>query len=182
MPQGERVVGQSHAAAGDPAEIVAQIDLVEMGEDLPTRHDVADFAVARVIRMGLDRIGDGCGVADDLRVHADAADFGGKVGVAVIERHAIGGHAMVHDVLPGEHRGARGAAGCGLAPMRGEHHAVSRQGIEMGRARGGVAEDAETVAAPLVDADEEHVFGHGFVPLACRPYPVPEAARREDDA
>ena len=118
----------------------------------------------RIVRIARARIDAGVGIAEQGRIEPGLARLARHVGEAVVERRAVAPRPVVHQIEPGMQAGARRAARRADRVVPLEQHAIGGEGIEMGRLHQRMADGAEALAAPLIDADMEDfadLLAHG---------------------
>ena len=94
----------------------------------------------RIIGVERARILAGVGVAEQHGIVAERRGLFGPVGVARIERRAVGAGPMILQVHPGVNRRAARTAWRGVGVVTAEEHAVGRERVEIRRAHTRMAE------------------------------------------
>jgi len=158
--------GDSVALAGKLREPAGEAALIERGFEPEAGENAFIGAQAWIVGGHVARIGGAVGIAEEHGIAAGAAGFKREIGVAFVERRAVANRAVDEGVEAGEQRRPRRAAGGGGGEMVAEGDAVSREAVEIGGDGGGVAEEAERIAAPLIRRDEQYLAtGHIPFPL-----------------
>src|SRR5579862_8729978 len=111
----------------------------------------------RIVGVETARILARVGVAEQNRIVAVRRRFPGPIGVARIERSAVGPRAMILQIHPGVERRATRTAWRGVGEVTPEENAVGGERVEIRRANDRMIESGETIAAPLVGGDEQYV-------------------------
>ena len=112
---------------------------------------------ARIIIRQIARIGGGVGIAEQCRIVARPARLNGPVGEPCIQRRAIGAGAVIVQIHAGVQTRAGWSAGHGVGVMAREQRSRRGQRIERRCAHHRMIERGQTIAAPLVGSDQQHI-------------------------
>src|SRR6202030_2055159 len=102
----------------------------------------------RIVDVEPARILARVGVSEQHRIAPARGSLLGPVGVAGVERSAVGATTMILQIHPGVERRATRTAWRTVGVVTTEQHALGRERVEIRRAHYRMAERRKTIAAP----------------------------------